>query len=1156
MDFVHLHTHSHYSLLDGLPKIDELVFGAKDQGMSALALTDHGAMYGVIEFYQKAKAEGIKPIIGVEAYVARFGHNMKRAKIDEHPYHLVLIAKNNTGYQNLIKLTTAAHLKGFYYRPRIDFDLLREYSRGLICLTACLQGQIPRLIINNQIEEAEEAIKLYQDIFGQENFYLELQHHPHIEQQAVVNKKLIELAKKFNVPLVATNDIHYLKPEDDEAQDILLCIKTKKKLEDKDRISYIGEDFSMRSKEKMIEDFSDCKEAIKNTVKIADQCNLDLEFGKIILPHFEVPEEKNPDDYLKELCQKGLEKRYGKKYDKKIDERLEYELGVIKKTGFAPYFLIVQDFVNWAKNNGIVVGPGRGSAAGSIVAYLTNTTNVDPLKYDLLFERFLNPERISMPDIDMDFADTRRDEVIRYVEQKYGKDHVAQIITFGTMAARAAIRDVGRVLALTYSYCDRVAKLIPMNLSLEKSIETIPELREIYEGDPEGKRLLETAKKLEGVARHASTHACGIVITREPLDKYLPVQYAPQGEQTIITQYSLHPIEDLGLLKMDFLGLKNLTIVENTIYIIEKTEGIKIDIDKIPLDDKKTYQLLRDGQTTGVFQLESSGMRRYLRQLKPTEFEDIIAMVSLYRPGPMNWIPDYISGKHKTKETKYLHPKLKPILEKTHGVVIYQEQVMQIARDLAGFTLGEADVLRKAVGKKIPKLLKEQKSKFITGCVANKIAKETAEKIFDFIEPFAGYGFNRAHAACYAQIAYQTAYLKANHPKAFMASLLTSDQDDIDRVAIEVQESRGMGIQVLPPDINESFSTFTVVVDPETKKIFNHLRFGLLAIKNVGENISRKIIDERKENGPYKNLEDFLRRVQTKDLNKKSLESLIKSGALDKFGERNEMLSNIDQLLLYTKSVEKERTNHQSNLFGQLPTQNAPGLRLKKFEPASKKQKLAWEKELLGLYLSAHPMEDHYEIMKNITIPCRDLGNHMVAGRVRVGGIITQIQRVITRNNEAMLFVKIEDMTAALEVLVFPNMLKTNPTLWQEDKIILIEGKLTDKDGVIKIICDQAVEFNKDKIKNNLNKPNKIPPATNIKKIIYINLAGQKANQGVFNELKSILANYPGEYKVYLKINQFNSPSKLIATNFHIDHNKEIKEKIEEIVGQNSFIIK
>jgi DNA polymerase-3 subunit alpha len=717
MDFVHLHVHSHYSLLDGLPKIDELVAKAKEYRMKALALTDHGVMYGTIEFYQKARAAGLKPIIGVEAYIAPHGHTEKRPKIDERPFHIVLLAKNKTGYQNLIKLTSLAHLEGFYYRPRVDFDLLKKYGEGLVCLTACLQGEIPRLIINKNYDLVPAAIKKYQDIFGPDNFYLELQSHPHIEHQEEVNKKIIEFAKKLNVPLVATCDTHYLNTEDAEAQDILLCIQMKKKLDDKDRISYIGEDFSMRSPERMAEEFKDVPEALANTVKIAESCALEIELGKILLPHYEVPAGLTPESYLETLCRKGLKEKFGLQPGEKVLARLNYELEVIKKTGFSPYFLIVQDFVNWAKNNQIVVGPGRGSAAGSLVSYLLKITNIDPIKYDLLFERFLNPERISLPDIDMDFADTRRDEVIRYVEEKYGHDHVSQIITFGTMAARAAIRDVGRVLGVAYSYCDQIAKLIPVNINLEKAIEIVPELKEIYENDPEGKRLLDLAKKLEGVARHSSTHACGVLITREPLTQYVPIQYASQDDQIVISQYSLHPIEDLGLLKMDFLGLKNLTIIEMALVIIEKTAHLKIDLDKIPLDDKKTFKLLQEGKTTGVFQLESTGMKRYLRQLKPTELEDIIAMVSLYRPGPMEWIPNYIAGKHKIRQVEYLHPLLKPILERTYGVAIYQEQVMQIARDLAGFTLGEADVLRKAVGKKIRKLLNEQREKFIQGCI-------------------------------------------------------------------------------------------------------------------------------------------------------------------------------------------------------------------------------------------------------------------------------------------------------------------------------------------------------------------------------------------------------------------------------------------------------
>ncbi|MFH1367440.1 MAG: DNA polymerase III subunit alpha [Patescibacteria group bacterium] len=1156
MDFVHLHVHSHYSLLDGLPKIDELVAKAKEYRMKAVALTDHGVMYGTIEFYQKAKAAGLKPIIGVEAYIAPHGHTEKRPKIDERPFHLVLLAKNKTGYQNLIKLTSLAHLEGFYYRPRVDFDLLKKYSEGLIALTACLQGEIPRLIINKNYDLARDAIKKYREIFGPDNFYLELQSHPHIEHQEVVNKKMIEFAKELKVPLVATCDTHYLNAEDAEAQDILLCIQMKKKLDDKDRISYVGEDFSMRSPEKMAEDFKEVPEALANTVKIAERCSLEIELGKILLPHYEMPAGQTPESYLETLCQKGLKEKFGSQPDEEVLARLNYELEVIKKTGFSPYFLIVQDFVNWAKNNRIVVGPGRGSAAGSLVSYLLNITNIDPIKYNLLFERFLNPERISMPDIDMDFADTRRDEVIRYVEEKYGKDHVSQIITFGTMAARAAIRDVGRVLNVAYSYCDQVAKLIPTNLNLEKALEIVPELKEIYENDPEGKKLLDSAKKLEGVARHSSTHACGVLITREPLTQYVPIQYASQDDQIIISQYSLHPIEDLGLLKMDFLGLKNLTIVETALIIIEKTAGINIDIDKIPLDDKKTFKLLQEGKTTGVFQLESTGMKRYLRQLKPTELEDIIAMVSLYRPGPMEWIPNYIAGKHKLRQVQYLHPLLKPILERTYGVAIYQEQVMQIARDLAGFTLGEADVLRKAVGKKIRKLLNEQREKFIEGCIKNKINKEAAEKVFDFIEPFAGYGFNRAHAACYALIAYQTAYLKANFPEAFMAALLTSDLNDTDRIAIEVEECKLLDLEVLPPDINESYSTFAVTLDPKTSKVTNRLRFGLPAIKNVGANLVEEIMKERKANGHYINLEDFLSRVKTKDLNKKSLEALIKSGTLDRFGERNQMLKNIEQLLKFAKGAEKEADLRQSNLFGRLPASNIPKLRLTPEEKISKKQKLSWEKELLGLYISEHPLKEFQEELRNIVTPINELKDCFSRRTsVKIGGIITTIKKVITRSNEPMLFVRLEDQTAGLEILVFPKVLKENPTLWQEDKILIVEGKLSDKDGVIKILCNNAVEFDKEKIKS-LKKQTE-DTNNSEKKSVYINISLSNYKKNILAKLKEIILAHAGDCRVFLAVEKkMGVKPQIIATSYYLDYNQDIVKKIELLLGPNNLKIK
>ncbi len=1161
MNFVHLHIHSHYSLLDGLAKIDDLVEKAKDLNMKALALTDHGTMYGIIEFYQKCKKAGIKPIIGVEVYVTRHEYTSKRPKIDERPFHLILLAKDDVGYKNLIKLTTIAHLEGFYYKPRIDFELLKKHHEGLIACSACLQGEIPAAILNGDEKNIEETVLKYKNLFGSD-FYLELQYHPSIEKQGLVNKKIAELGNKFDIPLIATNDVHYLNTEDAEAQDVLLCLQTKKKKEDKDRMCMLGEDFSFWPAEVIAEGLKDHPEALENTVKIAEQCNLEIELGKTQLPYFKVPEGKTADEYLKELCYKGLEKRFElslkdveEKADdirvKEIIDRLEFELSVIEKTGFAPYFLIVQDFVNWAKGQDIVVGPGRGSAAGSIVSYLTNITNIDPLKYELLFERFLNPERVSMPDIDLDFADTRRDEVIRYVEEKYGHDRVAQIITFGTMAARAAIRDVGRVLDIPYTYCDKVAKMIPMFSSLDKALNVVPELKDLYDKDLDAKRLIDTAKKLEGVARHASTHACGVVITREPLEHYLPVQYASSGDKTIVSQYSLHPIEDLGLLKMDFLGLKNLTVLEQAIEVIEKTRGVKIDIDEIPLDDKKTFKLLRKAETTGVFQLESSGMRRYLKQLKPTDFEDIIAMVALYRPGPIEWIPDFINRKHGKKEIIYIHPTLKKSLDKTYGIAVYQEQVMQISRDLAGFTLAEADVLRKAVGKKIPKLLAEQKDKFIRGCINNSISGRTAEQVFAFIEPFAGYGFNRSHAACYAMIAYHTAYLKANYPEEFMASLLTSDQGDLDRVAIEVRECNRLGIEVLPPDINESYSTFTVVASTLGTKT-PRIRFGLNAVKNLGENIVKNIIRERKQDGSYKDLEDLLSRVKSKDLNKKSLESLVKSGALDKFGERMEMLNNIERLLSFIKDNQRDRDNGQSNLFSGAGLQAKPVLRLEPTDLATDKQKLTWEKEFLGLYISKHPMEEFETQLSGLVVPLSDLDKYPNKKSILVAGIISSIKRVITRKGEAMLFAKIEDASGWTEILVFPSSLRDNYDIWQEDKIILVNGRLSDKDGEKKLICSTVKEISQDNVSGitdelseNIYTSNGNGYLENSSRVL-IDFS-VPLTQDLTTKLKSLFSEFPGENKVYLIIN-----NKRIETNTSIEYNESIKEEIESLVGFGS----
>jgi DNA polymerase-3 subunit alpha len=1075
MSFVHLHNHTHYSLLDGLTKIDEMVKYAKEQGSPAIAITDHGTMYGVIDFYQQCKKAGIKPIIGVETYIAPRGRAVKEANVDRGNHHLLLLAKNLQGYKNLIKLVSFAHLEGFYYKPRVDWELLQKYHEGLIACSACLGGEIPHLIEAGQLDKAKSRILEYNELFGQGNYFLELQDHPNLEGQKILNEKLIEFSRELNIPLVATNDVHYLHKEDAEAQDILLCLQNKKKVTDEDRMNMLDSDFSMRPNKEMIETFKHVPEAIANTLKIAEMCNVEIPLGQVQLPYFPVPEGFDEFSYLEHLAKEGLKKRYGKSYEEVEPvrkERLDYEMSVIKKMGWPSYFLIVADFINWAKDSGIIVGPGRGSAAGSLVCYLIGITNLDPLVYDLLFERFLNPERISMPDIDTDFADTGRDKVISYVEEKYGKDHVAQIITFGTIAARASMRDVGRVLDIPYDFCDKLAKAIPMFTDLSEALANIKEFKDLYEQEPDAKKIIDYALRLEGVSRHSSTHACGVLITKDPLTEYVPIQYASSADMTVISQYSLHPIEDVGLLKMDFLGLKNLTIIEAALKIIKHTRGLDIKMDEFPLDDKKAYKLFQDGETTGVFQFESSGMKRYLKDLKPTIFEDIIAMVALYRPGPMEWIPDYIAGKHGTKKVQYLHPVLKPILDKTYGVAIYQEQVMQIARDLAGFTMGEADVLRRAMGKKIVKLLAEQKEKFIQGCMKKGVPKELGEQVFSFIEPFAGYGFNRSHAACYAMIGYQTAYLKAHYPSEFMAALLTSDQQDIERIAIEIEECRNMGIKVLSPDVNESFASFTVVKEEKTGQEF--IRFGLNAVKNVGSHIVDVIIEEREKNGRYKDVFDFLERIIDRDMNKKSLESLTKCGALDQFGDRGMFLANMEAMLEFNKEVSRNRDSKQSSLFGSSTNSLPPRIKLDKISIVKEQEKLSWEKELLGLYLSAHPFTDYKKQLGSYISPINALASHTGEEAVRTAGVITLIKKIITRSNKAMLFVKIEDAIASTELLIFPSLYEATMNLWQEGKVVLVQGKLSDKDQEVKLLVDKAGILELDKLAESIDAFKKI----------------------------------------------------------------------------------
>ncbi len=1053
MPFTHLHVHTEYSLLDGLPKMDELLDHIKKNGMDSVAITDHGALYGAIEFYKKAKDAGIKPIIGAEVYMALNKMTDKQPNVDNKSYHLVLLAKNKKGYQNLVQLVTKSQLDGFYYKPRIDEETLKEHTEGLIALTACIQGKIPRLIIANKKEEAKKLALYYKDLFEKDSFYLEIQHHPNIKDQQLVNQELIKISKETSIPLVATCDSHYLKKEDSETQDILMAIGTGTDVNNPNRLTMTDDDFSMRPPEEMKEIFKDTPEAIENTEKIKTMCNSEISLGEIILPRFPLKEGLTADEELKRLCEAGIEKRYPQESKDKVKERLEREMKVITDAKLSSYFLIVQDFVNWAKENKIVVGPGRGSAGGSIIAYLLGITNIDPLHYGLIFERFLNPGRakVSLPDIDLDFADRRRDEVIAYIADRYGKDKVAQIITFGTMAARAAIRDVGRALGYSYNYCDKVAKMIPFGMNLKETRENVAEFRQLYDVDKDARRLIIHAEKLEGVVRHASTHACGVVISDKPLSTIVPLQHPTQSETGTVTQYAMNYIEDLGLLKMDLLGLKNLTIIEDTLKRIYKVHGKNIDIETIPLNDEKTFKLLQEGRTVGVFQLESGGMQRYLKQLSPTDIEEVIAMVSLYRPGPMKFIPDYIKRKHGKQEITYMHPLLEPILKPTYGVCVYQEQVMKIAGDLAGFTLEEADTLRKAIGKKIEKLLKGQKEKFISGIETNNIDREIGEKLWSWIEPFAQYSFNKSHAAAYAQIAYQTAYLKAHYPKEFMASLLTADQNDIERIGFLINDCKKMNLEVLPPDINESFMGFSVV--PEKPQI----RFGLSAIKNVGLKIVEDIVNERKENGPFISLDDFLTRVDSQSLNKKSIESLILSGAFDKFKERGELLYNIEKILEYSRERKKNKNNGQAGLFGaDIMKQD---LLLEEARPLSEKEKLEWEKKLLGLFITGHPLQYLQEETKNGSIPIEKAKKQISDTRIRVGVIVSSVKKIITKSGEPMYFVRVEDLTDNIEVIVFPRALKKNGSHFEEGKSLFISGKISHRDEAPKIICEQVEEI-------------------------------------------------------------------------------------------------
>ncbi|MDD4930955.1 MAG: DNA polymerase III subunit alpha [Candidatus Colwellbacteria bacterium] len=1048
MKFVHLHVHSHYSLLDGLSKIDDLVNYAQELGMDALAVTDHGNLYGAVEFFKKAKKTGIKPIIGCELYVAHRSRFDKDPKVDNLRYHLTALVKNEIGYKNLTKLVSKAHLEGFYYKPRVDKSLIQDHHEGLIFLSGCFQGEIPRLLGLGRMEEAKAVARWYKDLMG-DDFYIELQEH-----DSDLHEKMVAIAKEVGVKIVATHDSHYLRKEDQSAHEVLLAIQTSNP-DGKKGLSMRDYDLSLKSPEEMIEIFKNLPEAIESTTEIADKCDFGFELGKVLLPSFPLPEEYKDmsyDDFLKMEVDKRTPSRY-KEVTNAVRERIEYELSVIKTTGYASYFLIVQDFIIWAKEHGIGVGPGRGSGASSIIAYIIGITEVEPLSQDLLFERFLNPFRVSMPDFDTDFADDRREEVVAYVKEKYGEDHVSQIITFGTMAAKAAVRDVGRALGFPYAFVDSISKLMPTVPNSDKSasqlkvfLETIPELKERYENEEDVKRIIDFAIKLEGVARHASVHAAAVVISKDPLTEYTAVQRSPQDENSTISQFEMHAIEEIGLLKMDFLGLKNLTVIQNTVRLVEARHGIKLDMNDLPMEDKDTFALIARGENIGVFQFEGSGMTRWLTAMKADRFDDLIAMVALYRPGPMEFIPTYIARKHGKEEITYLHPKMEPILGDTYGIMIYQEQLLIAAQKLAGFTIGEADILRKAVGKKIKSLLDEQSEKFISGAEEVLGSRKLGEDIWHLIEPFARYGFNKAHSVCYALIGYQTAYLKAHYPVEFMTALLNNDSDDIERIAVIVNDCKRQNIPVLPPDINSSYTEFY----PEGDR---NIRFGLNAIKNIGSNIAAAIVEEKMKGGPFTNLEEFITRVNHKDLNRKSLENLAKAGAIDSMGiERRKIIMNIEDIVKTAGTYRKSQQSAQTSLFSGAPKIT---LRLKEFAPATRAEKLGWEKELLGLFISDHPLRG-FKHNGNGVVPIRTLPKMHDRENVKVAGLVTQITRITTKTGDPMMFARLEDLSDNTEILVFKDTLEKTADIWVDGVIVEVKGRVSKKDGDSKIICYEA----------------------------------------------------------------------------------------------------
>lgn len=1147
--FTHLHVHTEYSLLDGLCRISHLISKAKDLGMSSLAITDHGSMHGVIDFYTEAKTAGIKPIIGCEVYVAETNRHSRSAS-DRNPYHLTLLAKNQQGYHNLVQLVTKAHLEGFYYKPRVDKELLADYHEGLVALSGCAHGELPRLILEGRLEDATTQALWYKEVFS--DYYLEIQRHPMPELEQI-NKGLASLSSKVNIPVVATSDVHYINKEDASTHELLLCIQTNTSIYDEKRLKMAGDFFYLKSPEEMADLFADLPQALDNSQEIADMCQLELEFGKLHFPQVNPPQGKTADDYLAELCWQGLKQRYPSPTSQ-IEERLVYELEVIRKTQFADYFLVVWDLVSFARKQNILFGV-RGSAAASLALYCLGITSIDPLANKLVFERFLNVERREPPDIDLDFQDDRRAEMIAYVTQQYGADHVAQIITFGTLGARAALRDVGRALGMPYSEVDRVARLVPSrpNMTLDQALAENKELYDVYHEDNTAQNLIDTAKKLEGTARHASTHAAGVVISREPLIQHLPLQRASKDNQaaTPMTQFSMESVARLGLLKLDLLGLANLTLLAEAKEIIAKDRDICIDLQNIPPDDPATFELLASGETGGIFQLEGAGMRRYITELKPTTFNDIAAMIALYRPGPMEHIPTFIRAKHGIEPIRYPHPAVEEILKETHGVIVYQDQVLLIVQALAGYSLGQADIFRKAMGKKIPEVMKKEQQNFMDGAREKGISAEVASEIFALIEPFAGYAFNKAHSVSYALIAYQTAYLKANYPVEYMTAFLNTYADHSERLSSAIAECRRLGIPVLPPDINKSQTSFAI----EKQDGKAAIRFSLTAIKNVGHAAIEPIISARQQGGTFQSIEDFCRRADLRSINKKVLESLIKAGAIDCLAPREVLLQAIDRIISLAQREHRLRESGQATMFdlwGDTVSPPLPQLNLESAE-SSLKQKLDWERELLGVYFSEHPLASVAPKLRNATTAlCGEINAQMVGQKVIIAGMVTAVRQLHTRDSRPFVIATLEDLDGTVEVAAWSEVYNHTKDLWQEGKILLVEGAVKVRNDRVSVNCYRVRQYQPSGDETEETEPATQPP---LRRTLIISISQtDKAEEdaGRLHQVREVLSRYPGQDTVQLTIVSTEETINLELPNT-TSYCPELAQEINRILGDNSL---